>query len=266
MPSTYGPNNNGLCADVDTCDQAYNPTCAINSLNYPANPAITDKLYTRRAATCTANGPGYCSPTELWCCSVRQVACSKNAEVVAYYDGTGPSFDLIDEGAPADGGIRLTYLGAQAYIDDPFPCAGNTDPGTGLAPVRALSIVIGCNRSVDTISNATFYETGPDGSPTPCRYTIYTTSKYACGVMRPSCNSTAPIAPPAAAAAASSAPGAAGAVAGGFFGGALAAGLATFAVMRFCSGGGGSAGYPASGANPFQSGKAEHVPLMMRAT
>ena len=271
VPPTYGPNNNGLCADVDTCDQQYNPTCAIGSPNYPVNPAITDTLYTNRANRCTANGPGYCSVFALWCCSVKQVSCSKNAEVVAYYDGSPPIFALTNEGDP--NGITLTFQGAQAYIDDPFPCAGYTDPGTGLAPVRSLTIVIGCAPNVSTLSDATFYETSAGGSPTPCQYTVYTTSKYACGVLQPAVApcSNCSSAPAAAAAAASwTAPGVVGAAAGGFFGGALAASLVAIAVTRLlgCGGGGGGGGGALSGANPFKGSSAgsaatERAPLMM---
>ena len=86
-PADYGPP--GGCSDMDTCDQQYNPTCLPGSPNYPTpNAAVpaTDSLYAGRAARCAANGLGYCSPYNYWCCAVKTTPCTKSAEILAVYD------------------------------------------------------------------------------------------------------------------------------------------------------------------------------------
>jgi hypothetical protein len=134
----YGPA--GGCADLDTCDQLYNPTCAPNSLNYPAtSPSYNvDAFFTARANTCTQMGAAWCSSSfSYWCCSVKSAACTKNAEVVAYYDGSPPIFSPLIEGKP--NGVSLTYTGEPDFSQDPFPCGsgGAVDPSTGLSPSRS---------------------------------------------------------------------------------------------------------------------------------
>ena len=80
-PAGYGPV--GGCADVDTCDQGYNPTCVPGSQNYPQGANQDDSFYTRRADRCADQGADYCSPYSYWCCSVKSTPCTKSAEVLA---------------------------------------------------------------------------------------------------------------------------------------------------------------------------------------
>ena len=89
LPDGYGPP--GGCADLDTCDQQYNPTCAPGSLNYVLGNNPGDALYTRRANTCDTNGAAYCSPYSYWCCTVKSTPCTKSAEVLACAFGRPPA-------------------------------------------------------------------------------------------------------------------------------------------------------------------------------
>ena len=160
LPPGYGPT--GGCADLDTCDQTYNPTCVAGSQNYPANnPAVpaTDNLYARRSQRCAANGAAYCSPYNYWCCSVQTTTCTKSAEVLAYYDGSPPTFNLIQESDP-NGGVSLSFAGALPYVDDPFPCSkgSSIDPSTGYAPTRSVTVNIACDPSQQGLAPATFFE------------------------------------------------------------------------------------------------------------
>jgi hypothetical protein len=159
LPDGYGPA--GGCADIDTCDQQYNPTCLPYSQNYPAGQNPGDPLYTRRANTCATQGDDYCSPYSYWCCSVKPTPCTKAAEVLAYYDGSPPNFNLFNEGSPD--GLTLSYYGALPYLNDPFPCSGSglVDPSTGFAPTRAVTIVLRCNLTADTLTGITYLETFP---------------------------------------------------------------------------------------------------------
>lgn len=118
--------------DVDSCDQATNPTCLSGSQNYPVmpNPGATEQN-TRRIQQCL-NNPNY------YYCNVIDAPVTDNAEVISYYDGSPPIFSLYDESNP-QGGINLTYLGATAYTQDPFPCGG-VDPATGNAPLRTVCV------------------------------------------------------------------------------------------------------------------------------
>ena len=188
-PAGYGPavlpGQKYGCADIDTCDQRWNPLCPgpnccqPGSPNYPVNAAITDSMYTRRAGICN-NNPGYCSPYNYWCCSVKATPCTKQAEVVAIYDGSPPAFNLINEGDP--NGITLTYVGAPAYRDDSFPCGDvdnpsdpNNDPSTTFPQQRTLTLRLTCDKSVKTVSPFYF------GEPNACVYIVYGSSSLACG-------------------------------------------------------------------------------------
>ena len=127
-----GPQGTGYCADLDTCDYMFNPSyngvgatptsgvCTPGSVNYNDDtnsiPGVTIPDYiTRRIATCKAQGPSYCSPTNYWCCAVKETLCTDNAEVLSYYDGSAPNFNLINEGN-VNGGISLTYSPALNYV------------------------------------------------------------------------------------------------------------------------------------------------------
>ncbi len=170
-PQNYGPA--GGCSDLDTCDQTYNPTCAPNSLNYdPANPAYsTDAYFAARADRCTAEGVSWCNPYSYWCCSVKSTPCTKEAEVLAYFDGSPPSFSLLNEGS--QNGLTLTYSGALAFDQDPYPCgsAGAKDPSTGEAPARSLEIRMSCDPAQTTgLGTTYFYERDT------CQYVITTSS------------------------------------------------------------------------------------------
>jgi len=174
--ANYGPP--GGCADLDTCDQRYNPTCAPLSSNYPATSANynVDTFFTARANRCTQAGAGYCSPYNYWCCTVKAAACTKEAEVLAYYDGSPPIFNLLTESNP--NGVSLSYIGALPFSQDPYPCGsgGAVDPSTGLPPTRSLEIQISCNTGQKKgLSQPYFYERDI------CQYVITTSSAAACG-------------------------------------------------------------------------------------
>jgi len=166
------------CADVDTCDQQYNPTCVPGSANYPAGVNFNDAFYTDRAQRCAINGQDYCSPYNYWCFSVKSTPCTKQGEIVAIYDGSPPAFNLINEGSPD--GIVLSYVGAPPYATDTFPCLDPNnpyyDPSTGNPPQRAFSVRLACDRNVKKgISNLYFAESSP------CQYIAYGSSALACG-------------------------------------------------------------------------------------
>ena len=183
-PVGYGPavvpGQSFGCADVDTCDQQYNPTCVPGSANYPINAAITDDIYTRRASRCN-NNLGYCSPYNYWCCAVKATPCTKQAEVIAIYDGAPPSFNLINEGVPD--GITLTYVGAPAYRADSFGCGdvdnindpGN-DPSTQYPQQRTFTLRLTCDKSAKTGISGLYF-----GEPSSCQYIAYGGSALACG-------------------------------------------------------------------------------------
>lgn len=126
--------NNVQTVDVDSCDQATNPTCLYGSQNYPvtANPGATEQN-TRRATQCL-NDPSY------YYCNVLSAAVTDNQEVISFYDGASPIFALYDESNPR-GGINLTFPGATAYTQDPFPCGG-VDPATGNPPLRSVCVLL----------------------------------------------------------------------------------------------------------------------------
>ncbi len=171
-PAGYGPV--GGCSDLDTCDQYYNPSCVPSSLNYDVNNPVysTDTYFSRRADLCTTNGQDWCSPYNYWCCSVKPTPCTKEAEVLAYYDGSPPIFNLLNEGDP-NRGISLSYVGALAFSADPYPCggAGAKDPSTGLAPTRSLEVRMACDPSVTSgLGTTYFYERDT------CQYVITTSS------------------------------------------------------------------------------------------
>lgn len=131
-PSAAENPNNVAVVDVDTCDLATNPQCGPQ--NYPATPnAGAAENNPSAVARCVQN-PGR---TE---CSPQPATVTDNAEIISYYDGQPPVFALQDETNP-QGGIVLTYLGATAYLNEPFPCGG-TDPATGSAPLRSLFVFL----------------------------------------------------------------------------------------------------------------------------
>ena len=180
-PAGYGPV--GGCADIDTCDQDYNPSCIPGSPNYPINnPNVptTDTYYAGRSNRCNGN-PGYCSPYNYWCCSVKATPCTKQGEIVAIYDGSPPAFNLINEGDP--NGISLTYVGAPAYRADSFPCGDfdnqndpNNDPSTGFPRQRSFTLQLTCDKSVKTgIAGLYFRERDA------CEYVATGRSAAACG-------------------------------------------------------------------------------------
>ena len=241
-PAGYGPavvpNQTFGCADVDTCDQQYNPTCVPGSANYPINAAITDDIYTRRASRCN-NNLTYCSPYNYWCCAVKATPCTKQAEVIAIYDGAPPSFNLINEGVPD--GITLTYVGAPAYRADSFGCGdvdnindpGN-DPSTQYPQQRSFTLRLTCDRSVKTGIAGLYF-----GEPSSCQYIAYGSSALACGNLTNTstacANQMAPSPAPAAAAAAAASgvtTVTAAAGAGGFFGGVIVGALGLLAATQ----------------------------------
>ena len=129
-PSPVGPfpDKPGRCADLDTCDYNFNSgyvntgVCVPGSVNYDStSPTIAKDgtpIHTDRVNTCTAN-PTYCSPYSYWCCKVKEVACTDNAEIISYYDGSAPNFNLFQEGN-VNGGITLTYAPAMNYVCFPL--------------------------------------------------------------------------------------------------------------------------------------------------
>ena len=99
-----------LVADTDTCDFATNPNCAGDNYPTPENPGATE-TNARRQAVCLAN------PSATYCKPVRSISyATDNAEVLAYYDGAAPIFQLYDESNP-NGGINLTYQVSAAHRD-----------------------------------------------------------------------------------------------------------------------------------------------------
>ena len=242
-PVGYGPavvpNQTFGCADVDTCDQQYNPTCVPGSANYPINAAITDSIYTARANRCK-NNLGYCSPYNYWCCGVKATPCTRNAQVIAIYDGAPPSFNLINEGVPD--GITLTYVSAPVYrADFGVKSCGDVDnandprndPSTQLPSLRTFTLRLSCNRSATSGISGLYF-----GEPSSCQYVAYGSSALACGNLTNTstacANQTAPSPVPAAAAAASSGVTTvtAAAGAGGFFGGVLVGALGLLAATQ----------------------------------
>jgi hypothetical protein len=160
---------------VDTCDQQWNPACVPGSLNYALTTSgcSSDALCTARANRCAQNGPSYCSPFNWWCCSVQKVPCTKEAEIVAVYDGSIPSFNLVDETNPS-GGIIINYLGAPTYSADND---GSTDPSTGLPPQRTLSLQILCDPAALVPTTPFYFQSST------CQFTVYLSSMYACGQL-----------------------------------------------------------------------------------
>jgi hypothetical protein len=184
-PAGYGPapvqGQAFGCADIDTCDQQYNSACVPGSANYPINAAITDATYTARSNRCKNNGPGYCSPYNYWCCSVKATPCTKQAEVIAIYDGAPPSFNLLNEGNP--NGISLTYVGAPAYRSDSFSCGDvdnpsdpNNDPSTQFPQQRTFTLQLSCDKNAKSGISGLYF-----GEPSPCQYIAYGSSALACG-------------------------------------------------------------------------------------
>ena len=211
-----------------------NNCCQPGSPNYPVNAAITDSTYTRRASICN-NNAAYCSLYNYWCCSVKSTPCTKQAEVVAIYDGSAPAFNLLNEGDPD--GISLTSVGAPAYRDDSFPCGDvenpndpGIDPSTLYPQQRTFTLQLSCDRNATSGILNLFY-----GEPSPCQYIAYGSSAYACGIKIS--NQTTPTPAPAPAAAAAAAAGASSATAaagaGGFFGGVAAGVLGLLAFTHF---------------------------------
>ena len=211
------------------------------SLNYPPPPSpvptvlANDPVYLARANRCAQSGQGYCSPYNYWCCSVKATPCTKQAEVVAIYDGSPPAFNLINEDDP--NGISLTYVGAPAYRADSFACGDvdnpndpNNDPSTGFPRQRSFTLQLTCDKSVTTgIAGLYFRERDA------CEYVATGRSAYACGNIVN--NQTSPTPAPAPAAAAAAATGASSATAaagaGGFFGGVAAGVLGLLAFTHF---------------------------------
>ena len=129
------PDMPGMCADLDTCDYNFNPgylgvagypnpgACTPGSVNYNADsPKVaadgSRNISQYRIDTCTAN-PAFCSTNNYWCCSVKKVPCTDNEEIISYYDGSAPSFNLLQEGN-FNGGISLTYPPTMNYVCFPL--------------------------------------------------------------------------------------------------------------------------------------------------
>ncbi len=106
---------------------------------------------------------------------MKKVSCTKEGEIIAYYDGSAPNFNLLNEGNP--NGISLSFLGALTYGADKFSCGANgaTDPSTGLPPLRSLTIRINCDKNAKTPSTPVYYESST------CQYTVSLSSAAACG-------------------------------------------------------------------------------------
>lgn len=168
------------CADVDSCDQATNPTCAIGSLNYDAtrngnNPFIPTLPIAHDAARelqCSNN------PSNVFC-NVGSVPCTDNAAVLARYmggeDTLGDTLDvrLADWNNP-QGGINISYSNAPAFLSDPFVCHP-IDPVTGNVAPRSVNIFIACDTNVPGLIADSYTE------PQECAYFITARSAAACG-------------------------------------------------------------------------------------
>jgi hypothetical protein len=157
--------------------------------------------------------------------------------VLAIYDGSPPTFNLLNEGNPD--GITLTYPSAPAYRTDPFPCGDfdsitdpNNDPSTGFPSLRTFTLRLSCNRNVTAGIQDLYF-----GESSPCQYIATGSSAYACGNMVSNQTSPSPAPAPAPAAAAAAATGASAATAaagaGGFGGGVVAGALGLRALPHF---------------------------------
>jgi hypothetical protein len=198
------------CVDMDSCDSATNfdPTTgnqcgigpdmtvsSVGSLNYPAN-ANENPLYPgapfsnpRREATCQSN-PNYDY------CETTGTPCTGQAEVLAYYDGSAPTFALNDEVNPR-AGVNLTYAGALPYLlptgeTDRCP---QTDPATGYNVQRYVNIFIGCDENVKAGSPLAVDKYTERGQ---CQYYIEARSALACGAGKSGPSPSAAPAAPAA--------------------------------------------------------------------
>jgi len=188
-PESPTNNPNGLpLVDVDTCDQATNPTCG--PMNYP--PCNPDGTPIPPATECNKARATYCVayPTAAICRPVASLSyVTDNAEILTYYDGGAPIFALYNQSNPR-GGINLTYAGALAFADDQFQCGG-IEPTTGLPPTRSVNLYIACNSSEPGLAVSSYTERGS------CQYYITAYSAKACsGEPSPSSAPPMPSPPP----------------------------------------------------------------------
>ena len=149
---------------------------------------------------------------------MQKVPCTKEGEIIAYSDGSSPSFNLIDN-ANYRGGIIIKHLGALSYSADQFGCGsgGATDPSSGLPPLRSLTLRILCDSNATTPTTPYFYESST------CQYTVWMSSMYACGQLFQNTSNSSGCNTPGEAAASSAAASSSAAVAYGV--GGLAGGI-----------------------------------------
>lgn len=178
-PST-GPGAGQVCADVDTCDQATNPTCLVGSLNYDATrtgnnpnvPTIPIEHNPAREDACVAD-----PSTDF--CTVQAVDCTENSEVLAAYTGgeytLGEGLDVrLNANNDPAGGLNLTWANLPAFSSDPFVCH-TTDPATGLVTPRSVNIFIACDAAAVGLVVESYSE------PVECSYYITARAAAACG-------------------------------------------------------------------------------------
>jgi hypothetical protein len=237
------------CVDMDSCDTATNfdpntgrqcgigpdlASISIGSLNYPANTAPNTNFPNGGFPDAAFSNPlreGVCqsSPNTDYC-KTTGTKCTGQAEVLAYYDGSAPTFSLADETNP-NGGINLTYAGALPYINFDLQtdrCLA-IDPSTGYQVQRYVNMYISCDKSAPGLTVVKYTERGQ------CQYFLEAQSALACGIVPGGTPtpSAGPPAPPGAAAQPSTA-----LVVGTAFGGAFAGALAVIAALLFFRGGG----------------------------
>ena len=175
-----GPGVGQQCADVDTCDQATNPTCLMGSLNYDAtrsgpNPYISGLDIAHNAAReafCATN------PSADFC-TVQAVPCTENSEVLAAYTGgedtLGEGLDVrLNDVADPAGGVNLTWSNLPAFASDPFVCHP-LDPTTGFVAPRSVNIYIACDPTAPDLVVDSYTE------PVECSYQISARAAAACG-------------------------------------------------------------------------------------
>ena len=174
------PEGQYSCADVDSCDQATNPTCVIGSLNYDPNrngpnPFIVGLNIAHdvaREAACASN------PNTAFC-TVGTVPCTDNAKVLARYmggeDTLGDTLDVrLQDWNNPQGGINISYANQPAFINDPFVCHP-FDPVTGNVAPRSVNIFIACDYNEPGLAVDSYTE------PQECAYFITARSAAACG-------------------------------------------------------------------------------------
>jgi len=184
------------CVDMDSCDTATNfdpntgrqcgigpdmTQISIGSLNYPANTAPNTNFPNGGFPDAAFSNPGregvcQSNPNRNYC-KTTGTKCTGQAEVLAYYDGSAPTFSLADEANP-NGGINLTYAGALPYInfDQQTDRCPAIDPSTGYQVQRYVNIFIGCDKNAKTLTVDKYTERGQ------CQYYIEARAAAACGV------------------------------------------------------------------------------------